>query len=66
MNMTMKKDYIRPVVETLELDMDSLLDNASNGLSFDLGVTPPVADNGEVLGAKECAIGNSLWADDEE
>lgn len=66
MKMTMKKAYIRPAVETMALDTESLLDSGSNTLSFDLGVTPPTADSGEELGAKDNGAGNSLWADDEE
>lgn len=42
MKMTMKKAYIRPAVETMALDTESLLDSTSNTLSFDLGVTPPL------------------------
>lgn len=37
-----EKAYIRPAVETMTLDTESLLDSASNTLSFDLGVTPPL------------------------
>ena len=59
----MKKEYMRPTIEVVTLNCESLLEGASKVFSLNPGVGGVEEDEGGTLGAKVNGH-NALWDDE--